>query len=268
MNCALVSSSPLECVYSRSVVEQFVERRWHPPSRWLRSARARPHAAPPHERCLSRDRRRTSRAATAKRTAGGVVRRVFIKVWLVAAGRGCYDATRSPIDQTLSERPSSMRAPKAQVSARKRSGKRTAGFEGGLWRVMAPSEWKECHPPKGCGSRLFSGPDLSGPRTEGRREMGTFLICCNRLRRGVSATRYTNEECPHFPAAFFIGARAGAPGDDLGQTHTSYTTCTSSSAPAWSISAAGTCRSTTARRSRSTTRCAATRAYSTCHTCA
>src|SRR5690348_16217578 len=42
-------------------------------------------------------------------------------------GRGCYHATRSPIDQTLSERPSLMRAPKAQVSARKRSGKRTAG---------------------------------------------------------------------------------------------------------------------------------------------
>ena len=36
------------------------------------------------------------------------------------------------------------------------------------------------------------------------------------------------------------------------------TQCTAPPAPAWSISAAGTCRSTTARRSRSTTRCAAT----------
>ena len=36
----------------------------------------------------------------------------------------------------------------------------------------------------------------------------------------------------------------------------------------WSTSAAGTCRSTTARRSTSTTRCAATPACSTCRTCA
>ena len=46
------------------------------------------------------------------------------------------------------------------------------------------------------------------------------------------------------------------------------TTRTSPPAPAWSISAAGTCRSTTARRSRSTTRCGAMPACSTCRTCA
>ena len=34
-----------------------------------------------------------------------MVRRVFMKLWLVRAATGCYDATRSPIDQTLSERP-------------------------------------------------------------------------------------------------------------------------------------------------------------------
>src|SRR3954470_22851574 len=64
------------------------------------------------------------------------MRRVFMKLSLVRAARGWYHATRSPIDQTLSERPS-MRAPKAQVSARKRSGKRTAGSYGELWRAMS-----------------------------------------------------------------------------------------------------------------------------------
>src|SRR5688572_23772176 len=108
----------------------------------------------------------------ANRTTGNVMRRRFIN-WLVHAGRGCYDATRSPIDQTLSERPSSMRAPKAQVSARKRSGKRTAGFEGGLWRAMAPSECEGMPPTEGvrfAAQARSGGPDLSGSRTEGRRE--------------------------------------------------------------------------------------------------
>src|SRR5688572_1935974 len=172
MNDCLLSSSPLECTYSRPSSSN--SPRTFASAFTLASKRASSAARRAASRALSFARQVTDmRAATVKMTAGGVVRRVFIKVWLVAAGRGCYDATRSPIDQTLSERPSSMRAPKAQVSARKRSGKRTAGFEGGLWRVVAPSECEGMPPTEGvrfAAQARSGGPDLSGSRTEGRRE--------------------------------------------------------------------------------------------------
>src|SRR4051812_2134425 len=150
MNELLLSSLPLECEYSRSA--------------WSSLSSAAPSASTfARNRAISAARNAASvalsfarhapdtRAATTINAACSVVRRVFMKLWLVGPGRGCYDATRSPIDQTLSERPS-LRAPKAQVSARKRSGKRTAVSEGGLWRAMATlvEEW---HPPKGCGRR-------------------------------------------------------------------------------------------------------------------
>ena len=58
------------------------------------------------------------------------------------------------------------------------------------------------------------------------------------------------------------------PGDRRARSRLRSTPRTARPARAWSTSAAGTCRSTTARRSTSTTRCAATRACSTCRTCA
>src|SRR5262245_51128904 len=72
-----------------------------------------------------------------------------------------------------------MRAPKAQVSARKRSGKRTAGFEGGLWRAMGAAV-PRLHPPKGCGSRrMCAGPisQVQGQRGgEGGNSFAAFFI--------------------------------------------------------------------------------------------
>ena len=44
--------------------------------------------------------------AAAIKAKATVLRRVLMQLSLGRSGRGCYDATRSPIDQTLSERPS------------------------------------------------------------------------------------------------------------------------------------------------------------------
>ena len=62
--------------------------------------------------------------------------------------------------------------------------------------------------------------------------------------------------------------RAIGPGETCGTTEPRCSTCTRSSAPASSTSAAGTCRCSTARRSTSTTPCAAPPACSTSRTCA
>ena len=120
--------------------------------------------------------------------------------------------------------------PKAQP-ARKRSGKRTAGPDG-LWRAA----------PRGVHRRGAArwAPDLSGQRTEGRQVAG--------------------------PAAFFHFRPSGR--RMTWDCALRFTTRTSPPAHAWSISAAGTCPSTTARRSRSTTPCAATPACSMSRTCA
>src|SRR3954464_2761260 len=134
MNELLLSSLPFECEYSRSLSSSLSSAAASAATfAWKRAISAARSAA---SRALSfAGHAPDIRAVTTISAACSVVRRVFMKLWLVGPGRGCYDATRSPIDQTLSERPS-LRAPKAQVSARKRSGKRTAVSEGGLWRAM------------------------------------------------------------------------------------------------------------------------------------
>ena len=99
----------------------------------------------------------------------------FMKVSLaLAAKRGWYDATRSPIQQSLvRETRPARRAPKAQVSARKRSGKRTARTYGEFWRAMARAPCIQVgpdHPPKGCGSAESANPisQVQGQRGGGR----------------------------------------------------------------------------------------------------
>src|SRR6201989_1942371 len=73
--------------------------------------------------------------------------------------------------------------PKAQVSARKRSGNRTADLSGRLlidirgasselWRVVAPSLEVPTE-----GERRGNASDLSGPRTEGRHVHGSAVFC-------------------------------------------------------------------------------------------
>ena len=108
-----------------------------------------------------------------------------------------------------------MRAPKAQVSARKRSGKRTAGSEGGLWRVMALLIGSG-HPPKGCGARRQIASPIS--QVQGQRGGGKSgdipIDPTSRMPRCISGFRHVPS-----PAAFFIGA-AGCRGEVLGQTHT------------------------------------------------
>src|SRR5678815_1657719 len=107
MNDCLVSRSPLECVYSS------------PSSRSLPSlaASALTWAS---KRVVSAVRNATERSssfakdaldtivAAANKTNEARVRRIGMNFRLGRPGRGCYDATRSPIDQTLSERPSLM----------------------------------------------------------------------------------------------------------------------------------------------------------------
>ena len=141
---------------------------------------------------------------------------------------------KSCLRKTCPERAAQRAAPKAQP-ARKRSGKRTAG-SGELWRAVLCGG-----PPKGSGPGLDRRPDLSGHRTEGRQaRRACRLFYCSASGRGTT---------------------------DGISAHRS-TTSMSTPARAWSTSAAGTCRSTTARRSRSTTPCAAPRACSTSRTCA
>ena len=133
-------------------------------------------------------------------------------------GRGCYHATRSPIDQTLSERPSLMRAPKAQVSARKRSGKRTAGISrrvlesDGLFDTKRSSTEGVRH------AALYreGEPDLSGSRTEGREwdvEMGSDSRFHSPRRlfylgaRGASGEKFLGRRTPLYDLHVEQGAR-------------------------------------------------------------
>ena len=129
-------------------------------------------------------------------------------------------------------------------SARKRSGTRTADGGGGL------------NAPRG----FWRAVDLKAdPPTEGERR-----------RRGRLISQVTGQKggrrlaCGGALPRFF-GRWTGA---SVGQTDTVVRSCTRSSAPASSTSAAGTCRCSTARRSVSTTPCAAPRAFSTSRTCA
>ena len=141
--------------------------------------------------------------------------------------------------------------PKAQVSARKRSGKQNGRplkaslwrAHGGLWRAVDRSVTHRR------GAAALGAPDLSGPRTEGRQVHAGSDVCAGRLFvLGVPRTAVTEE-------TFGTDAHRSS-------------TFTASSAPASSTSAAGTCRCSTARRSTSTTPCAAPPACSTSRTCA
>src|SRR6185503_2549256 len=105
MNSALVLSSPFECTYSRASSstwpKTFVSASMFA---WKRAASAALSAGIRESSLASAAPDRTD--VTNIKTRGGVMRRVFMQVSLGRSGRGCYDATRSPIDQTLSERPS------------------------------------------------------------------------------------------------------------------------------------------------------------------
>ena len=71
---------------------------------------------------------------------------------------------------------------------------------GGLWRAIRRSA---AGPPKGCGVGGRPALDLSGPRTEGRGG-----------NRKLAISRFP-------PRLFFWCIARCAPGEDLGQTHTS-----------------------------------------------
>ncbi len=98
---------------------------------------------------------------------------------------------------------------------------------------------------------------MHGP-TEGER---------NRRRRRYPISQVSGQRGGGlvWPAAFFLAGTVAGTGWDDAQR---FTTCMSPPARGWSTSAAGTCRSGTARRSRNITPCGATPACSTCRTCA
>ena len=109
------------------------------------------------------------------------------------------------------------------------------------------------------GGRLMgSGERLRGEPTEGvRRRFDRGPISQVTGQRGGRSLR---------PAAFFLFGASGK--QEHGFENSTLRNARRSRAHASSTSAAGTCRSTTAPRSRNTTRCAATPACSTSRTCA
>ena len=154
-----------------------------------------------------------------------VVRRVCMKVSWLPEGA----AIMPPARQLTRLCPRDLRkgAPKAQVSARKRSGKRTAGSEGGLWRAMALV--REGLESSTEGVRLATLVKRARARSlrskdRGAGEEGKWGYPISRNGRPrIVLRRFANRMShrPLFSAAFFIGACAGAPGETLGQTHTS-----------------------------------------------
>ena len=122
------------------------------------------------------------------------------------------------------------------ATARKRSGTCTADSRD-LWRATPPTR-RRIHRRGAAPSSTRSISQVS--RTEGRQApRGACRLLASLSQRGCDGPEDSALRHPCLGAA-----------------------------PRSSISAAGTCRCTTARRSRSTTRCAATRACSTCRTCA
>src|SRR5262245_40973257 len=120
-----------------------------------------------------------------------------------------------------------MRAPKAQVSARKRSGKRTAGFEGGLWRAMAVPRDATIH--RRGAVRAVTGPisQVQGQRGGGKGIGPESRFSAEPLRislRRAQPERFSTKSrfgANPPPAAFFIGAARGIQGEVFGQTYTS-----------------------------------------------
>src|SRR4051812_7767035 len=103
MNEPRLSSLPFECAYSRSASRSFSSAAVS--ALTLASKCAIAGARNDDSRGLSLARP-VADNVNANRATDSLMQRVFIQVLLVPAERGCYDATRSPIDQTLSERPS------------------------------------------------------------------------------------------------------------------------------------------------------------------
>src|SRR4051812_40598063 len=134
-----------------------------------------------------------------------------------------------------------MRAPKAQVSARKRSGKRTAGFEAGSgegWRGFA-GEGR--HPPKGGRSRQVVGtpPLRSADRGAANGDIPQFVVTIESAIAAVLGRPVVTSEIRNVPIRrpFLFGASRGRTGRSSWADAHLFMTCTSSSVRAWSISA-------------------------------